>query len=542
MNPVKNFFIIRYAVKFPINYCLLILAFVIPAIFGCANIVPPSGGEKDVTPPVLLSISPADSELNARPKKIELRFNKFMVVKDLNKNLQLSPILSSSPTVTANGRRVTIKLADSVLEENTTYRIGLGSALTDNRENTPYEGFEYVFSTGAYFDSLELKGSVLDAQTGKTDTAILVALYAATENDTAVMRKKPRYITRVDGLGNFIFKSLPKRDFRMYAIQDANNNYIYDYGEEKIGFLDSPVSPSMEKDSSYMFYTFKEFRDTSVIINVLDSATVDSLDAKTKSLAAGRDAKRRAFGGIKMSPLSKTNIGYEVKADTSDLNKRTFDIRADLVIQMTTLIVTLDSSKVYLSYDNNGIEVEAIQKLTVDSEKIRIRTQWLTDKVYTLRLVKGWAKDSSGNELVPGKYKFRTKGDPDYGSLIFHLDKSYISDSLVLNVHKGADSLLYSKNITDSIVTLKLLDPGEYSARIIIDKNKNGKWDPGVLLSKIQPEKVLNYPTPIVLKAGWDNEVDFNERNAVVPGKKKPEPVEETAPDDAKGIKEGAEK
>jgi len=486
--------------------------------------VPPSGGAADTTAPVLLIMSPVDSALNARPAKIELRFNKFMVVKDLEKNMQLSPILSVSPTVTANGRKVTIKLADSVLEENTTYRIGLGDALTDNRENTPYKNFVYVFSTGPYFDSLELHGRVFDAQTGKSDTAVLVALYATTENDTAVMRKKPRYITRVDASGNFSFKSLPKKDFRIYAVQDGNNNYIYDYGEEKIGFLDHNVTPSLEKDSNYVFYTFKEVRDTALNVNNLDSAAVDSLAKKAAELAEGRDAKRRNFSAMKMSKLSKTNMGYQVQADTADLNKRSFDIRSDLTIQMTTEIVTLDSPKVYLSYDNNGIEVEAVQKLHVDSGKIKISTQWLYDKVYTLRLVKGWAKDSAGTELAPGKYKFRTKGEQDYGGLVLHLDPAYVNDSLLLHVYKGTDSLVYTNTITDSVVTLKLLDPGDYNARIIIDNNRNGKWDPGVLLKHQQPEKVFNYPGAIVLKAGWDNEIDFNQKNASVPGSREPKP------------------
>lgn len=528
--------------KVPRNYLLTLLAFVILIMTGCANMVPPSGGATDTAAPILLVISPLDSALNARPTKIELRFNKFMVVKDLEKNLELSPILSVSPTVTANGRKVTIKLTDSVLEENTTYRIGLGEALTDNRENTPYKNFVYVFSTGPYFDSLELHGKVFDAQTGKSDTATLIALYAATENDTAVMRKKPRYITRVDGSGNFSFKSLPKKDFRIYAVQDGNNNYIYDYGEEKIGFLDYNVTPSLEKDSNYVFYTFKEIRDTAVVVNNLDSAAVDSLAKKATTLAEGREARRRSFSSMKMSKLSKTNMGYLVEADTSDLKKRSFDIRSDLTIQKTTEIVTLDSSKVYLSYDNNGIEVEAIQKLYVDSEKIKISTQWLYDKVYTLRLVKGWAKDSAGNELVPGKYKFRTKGEPDYGGLILHLDQSYVSDSLVLNVYKGTDSLIYTKKITDSIVTLKLLDPGDYNARIIVDNNKNGKWDPGVLLKHQQPEKVINYPTSIVLKAGWDNEIDFNQKNASVPGSKETKPDKEPASKDTSEQKDKPEK
>jgi hypothetical protein len=509
---------------------------------SCANMVPPSGGVTDTIPPVLLAIAPADSILNTKPTKIELRFNKFMVVKELEKNLELSPILSVAPTVTANGRRVTIKLADSVLEENTTYRIGLGNALTDNRENTPFKNFVYVFSTGAYFDSLELHGRVFDAQTGKNDTAVLIALYATTENDTAVMRKKPRYITRVDGSGNFSFRSLPKRDFRIYAIQDANNNYIYDYSEEKIGFLNYNVTPSLEKDSNYVFYTFKEVKDTAVVVNTLDSATVDSLAKKAAALAEGREAKRRNFSVVKMAKLSKTNMGYLVQADTNDLSKSSFDIRTNLVIQMTTEIVTLDTPKVYLSYDNNGIEVEAIQKLNVDSGKIKISTQWLYDKVYTLRLVKGWAKDSAGTELAPGKYKFRTKGEPDYGSLILHLDKAYVSDSLVLNVYKGRDSVIYAKKITDSIVSLKLLDPGDYNARIIVDDNKNGKWDPGILFKHLQPEKVINYPSSILLKAGWDNEIDFNQKNASIPGSKDTKPVAEPAPKDAPKQNEEIEK
>jgi hypothetical protein len=67
-----------------------------------------------------------------------------------------------------------------------------------------------------------------------------------------------------------------------------------------------------------------------------------------------------------------------------------------------------------------------------------------------------------------------------------------------------------------------LLDPGNYGMRIIIDNNRNGKWDPGVLLQKKQPEKIINYNTQVVLKAGWDNEVDFNEKTANDGKSKKP--------------------
>jgi len=491
----------------------------ISIVYGCANIVPPSGGKKDTTPPVLLSIIPADSGLNIRPTRIELRFDKFMEVKDLEKNIQLSPILPTTPMVMSNGRKVTITIPDSQLVANTTYRIGLGDALTDNRENTPYKNFVYVFSTGAYFDSLELHGRVIDAETGLRDSAILVVLYPKEDADTAVMRKKPQYATRIDASGNFSFRSLPKRAFSMYAIQDLNNNSIYDYGEEKVGFLDATVTPTLDKDSLYTFYTFREVRDTTHPIKPADSTHTDTT-ARTASgkpvIGTGKPA------GAALSRLSKTNVGYKVNADTSDLNKRTFDITQPLVINLTTYVAAMDSAKVYLSYENNGIEVEAIQQLKEDSGKIRISTQWYGDRIYTLRLVKGWAKDSSGNELPPGKYRFRTKGDQDYSTLIVHLGKRYQNDSLVLSVYKGTADSVYRRPVTDSTVTIKLLQPGNYGMRLIIDANRNGKWDPGVLLKKQQPEKILNYNGNIVLKAGWDNEVDFDEKTTGSIGSGKP--------------------
>ncbi len=78
----------------------------------------------------------------------------------------------------------------------------------------------------------------------------------------------------------------------------------------------------------------------------------------------------------------------------------------------------------------------------------------------------------------------------------------------MLFVYKGTDSI-YQKPITDSIVTLPLLEPGEYGMRIIKDANKNGKWDEGAVFRNIQPEHVIPYSGKLMLKAGWDSEVDF---------------------------------
>jgi hypothetical protein len=477
--------------------------------YGCANIVPPEGGKKDETPPVLLSITPADSGLNARPSKIELRFNKYMEVKELEKNLQLSPLLPITPTILSYGKRVVISIQDTQLLDNTTYRIGLGDALVDNREANPYKNFVYMFSTGSYFDSLELHGRVFDAATGKPDTAALITLYAANESDTAVLRKKPMYASRTDASGNFSFKSLPQKQFKMYAIQDGNNNYIYEYGEEKIGFLDNAVVPALETDSLYTFHMFKE---------VIDTASAFGKEQATEDSSRNVDRSNRLSGGGIGKPLAgaqkppKNNFGYRVNVDTSNIGQRTFELNQKLTIDLFTELRTLDTAKIYLSYENGGIEVESLQKLAVDSSQIKISSEWQGNKIYTLRLVKGWAKDTSGNELLPGKYFFRTKGDEDYGILKIHTGKQFSSDSFLLQIYKGADSI-YLKPITDSIITLTRLQPGEYGMRIIVDGNRNHKWDSGNLLKKVQPEKVIANESTLNVKAGWENEFDFAPAN-----------------------------
>lgn len=481
--------------------CTVILA---AGWYGCANIVPPEGGKKDETAPVLLSVSPVDSSLNARPSRIVLHFNEYMEVQELDKQMQLSPLLPMAPTVLSYGKRVEIKLQDTQLQPNTTYMISLGDALRDNHEGNPYKGFVYTFSTGSYFDSLTLQGQVLNAETGLTDTSVLVALYAATESDTAVLRQKPMYAVRADASGKFGFKALPRKAFRMYAVQDANNNFIYDFGAEKIGFLNTAVIPSADKDTSYTFRIFREFADTSSI-SAEDTARATDARSNQADSVKGTFAGR---SGKNTSRKSRNSQGYQVHVDTSDLSKRTFELTQPLTIRIFEELQFLDTAKVYLSYENNGIEVEGIRQLQSDSAGLSIRSQWQPDKLYTLRLVKGWARDTAGNELLPGKYRFHTKREEDYGTLKIHLPGAFYNDSFLLYVFKGTDSI-YLRPVTDSVVTISLLQPGDYGMRLIADGNRNGKWDPGNLLKKIQPELSIPYKDKLVLKAGWENEIDF---------------------------------
>lgn len=469
---------------------------------SCANIVPPSGGKKDETPPILLSSKPADSSLNKRISKIDLRFNKYMVIKDLEKNLQFSPLLPIEPTVIAYGKKVEIKIVDSFLEDNTTYQLSLGNALVDNREATPYKNYTYTFSTGAYFDSLKIHGRVFDAQTGLPDSSVTIMLYKSTASDSSILKNKPFYVQKTDGSGNFTLAHLPSRSFKVFAVKDDNNNNLYDFGTEEIDFLDSVITPNIKDSNALIFHVFKEMDDTAKIKHIDTSTT-----SKTENDRISRFGKKEKEPDRKPERKQEKGQEYKVLVDTSSLTTRTFDISKNLTIDLFRQ-VQLDTSKIYLSFDDKGIEVEAVQRLLISDSTIVIKANWLADKVYTLRLIKGWAKDTSGAELPPGKYLFRTKSKDDYGNLKIKMDTTYINENFVLVLLKGNDSI-FQKLITTSTYTIPFLNEGDYTLRIFKDENNNGKWDPGSLFKKRHAEKVIPYTDKIIIKNGWDNEIDF---------------------------------
>jgi len=174
---------------------------------GCANIIPPQGGPRDSIPPVLLKVTPGDSTRNFTGNKITFTFDEFIELQDIQGNLNVSPSPKINPVVDYKLNTVTVKLKDS-LESNTTYSINFGNAIKDFNEGNPAKGLTYTFSTGKYIDSLELSGKVILAENGKIDTTLMIMLHT-NPDDSAVVKDRPRYIVKLDGSGNFIFKNLP---------------------------------------------------------------------------------------------------------------------------------------------------------------------------------------------------------------------------------------------------------------------------------------------------------------------------------------------
>jgi len=478
---------------FPIRILLLVL---ILTGTGCANVVPPTGGKKDVTAPKLVSVFPADSSINTRFKKLDLRFDEYIAVSDASTQVQTSPLLPIPVTVTVVNKHVYVQVPDTMLQDNTTYRITFGNAIKDVHEGNPFANYTYTFSTGAYFDSLEVKGKVYNSSTGLPDSSAFVLLYSATLSDSIVSRQKPLYIGHVNTTGDFSIKGLPSRAFRIYALRDKNANLIFDGNGEWVAFREETIQPMPGSTPDVKLQLFPEGTDT------------------TTASGKGSNGMRRATPAPVPTANPKEAFTYTVAVDTGDIRRRTVEITQPISVAATKQIGTIAPDRIFLSYDSAGVAIETPVKAikdTADSRVIKLQVGWKENMVYTLRLLKGFIKDSAGADAMPSKYIFRTKRDEDYAKLHIHLPSKYNGSMYVLQVTNDRDTI-WQKPVTDTMVHLLRIAPGTYTFRIIVDKNGNGIWDSGVLFEKKQPETVIPYNGNVLLKAGWENIVDFDKQ------------------------------
>lgn len=211
---------------------------------ACAQIVPPSGGPKDVQPPQLDSLlSTPNYSTNFEKQDIVLVFDEFVKLYDPYTQVVVSPPLNKRPQIEVEKyRRLRFRFdEEEVLHPNTTYTIYFGRSIQDFTEGNAVD-LRFVFSTGQQIDSLSAEGKLVDARTGEAIQDALVLLYEARSwRDSVVVDSLPLYFARTDAQGRYLFENLRADSFRLFALEDANANYRFDQSSERIAFLDEVV-------------------------------------------------------------------------------------------------------------------------------------------------------------------------------------------------------------------------------------------------------------------------------------------------------------
>ncbi len=443
---------------------------------GCANIVPPSGGPRDSIPPYAVYAKPKDSSTNIAPKEILISFNEYITTNALQEQLIVSPNIKNNPLIDQRLNMLRIRLSDS-LNTNTTYSLQFGNALRDVNEGNIAQNYTYVFSTGNQIDTGQLYGKVQIAETGLVDSTLIAVLHPI-ENDSAIYNDKPNYYSRINGLGVFKFNFLPAKDFNIYIVPNDYNK-LYDDSTKLFAFLNRSVNPTQNKDSIQL-YAFE---------------AAPKKEKKSATVINTKNAK-------KQSPTLKYNSNLEGKEK---------DILSALILNFETPIRLNDSFTIGITDTNLIKQAGAVLSVNAQNkQQVEIDFPWEANTDYKLVLPQKSIMDSLSNFLVKADtIRFKTKPESSYGSAIIRINGYQQFEHPVLLLIQD-QKVKFSYPITQNLLRIPLLPPGDYQLKLLTDANQNGRWDTGKFMgSQIQPELVRNLKLILNIKSNWDNEMNL---------------------------------
>ena len=282
-------------------------------VAACASIGSPDGGPYDETPPLFLGSTPEPFALGVKSKRVTLEFDEFIKIEKAAEKVVISPPQITPPAIKTSGKKIVVELDDS-LKANTTYSIDFSDAIVDYNEGNPLGNFAFLFSTGDRIDTLAVSGTVLNASNLEPIKGILVGLHSDLA-DSAFTTKPFDRVSRTDADGRFTIRGIAPGSYRAYALQDANQNYMFDQKNEMIAFLDSLVVPYTE---------VRMHQDTTWV----DSLTIDTIRAVPRVhylpedlvlLAFNEAPTQRYLLGSERPELNRFSIFFSLGADSLPL-------------------------------------------------------------------------------------------------------------------------------------------------------------------------------------------------------------------------------
>ena len=522
-------------------------ALLIAACFQCARRGTPSGGPKDEDPPVLLKSEPDSMTTNFKAEKIKLYFDEFVLLKDPQNQLIVSPPFKYPPELSPQGttrKYVEVRIKDT-LAENTTYTLNFGQSIVDNNESNPNPFLTYVFSTGDYIDSLTLKGSIKDAFDKDPDNFVSVMLYEidTAYTDSTIYKKLPNYITNtLDSLVNFELRNLKEGIYTLVAIKDESKNNLFDQQTDKIAFLLDTIQ--IPTDSAYELILFKEIPDftitppsfaaTNKIIfgytGIADSMKIRPItqlpDTINTMLAKNPTTDTINFW---FTPFEIDSILFEVKNTTVQLvdtfTVKTRKLSADSLnvssshrgsinfddqfyLQANIPIMKMDTSKLEI-LNKDSLKVDYVARLDQTENKILLDFLKEPNETYQITGLPEFFTDffEQPNDTI--LYRLSTGSYADYGNLRLNVVGD-IPYPIILQL-TDQDGKTIREIIADEpqLFEFNNIEPGNYLIRLIFDSNGNHIWDTGSYLDKLQPERVIYYPESIEVRANWELEQTF---------------------------------
>lgn len=535
----------------------LLLFIICFLVHSCARVGSPVGGPKDTLAPKFLSSNIDTTRINVKRDIQELRldFDEYVTLKDINKNLIISPPIKNIkrilPSNIAN-KFVLIQWTDT-LQANTTYNFNFGNSIVDNNESNILRYFNFAFSTGDKLDDLYISGEVKDAleikkKEGSNENKLVVGLYQV--KDTMNYKQKPYYITKVDDDGYYELNYLTPGKYKIIAFEDENGNSVYDPGKEKIGFrkevadveksisgLNLKVYPSkkplkyseMKEIAGGVLMTFEGHPDEVNVQSLNDKLKDIKVTHKPKS-----DSVRIWFDAVKSDVGQTTteklafshNIGpkkdsaYSVSLFYKYNKKNTMDInsdngggslapKSDFKIISNYIIDKIDPSKWILKSDSLTTQEFTAKISETNPYQILVQSDFVSGKKYQLTIPKETVSSFYAKNAQSKRFDFDVAKIEEFGSLEFTLLNAPAS-SYWIQLLDSSEKVVYQQYTKGDKVKFSILKPEEYIVRILVDNNENKYWDEADFANETFAEDAHVFYKKAVVRGLWETREEWD--------------------------------
>lgn len=503
-------------------------------LVSCARVGSPVGGDKDSIPPMMIGSNIDTTRINVPRdiKKLRIDFDEYITLKDISKNLIISPPIQYSKIIpsTMGNKYLEIQWKDT-LQANTTYNFNFGNSVVDLNENNPLPYFNFAFSTGDKIDDLYISGTISDALGNEKNSEgkernLVVGLYQV--KDTMNYRQKPYYIAKADPDGYFELNYLTPGKYRIIGFDDENSNSVFDSGKESIAFLKDTIN--LENNVSGLrlrtFASRKEvrYKETAasvggvlmtfdgnpekVVVRTVGEKPVDykvTHRAKSDSVRIWFDAAKENIG---MTVSENLRFSYDtgLKQDTvSVFYKKPAKEEMTISNPFNNKLAPESDFRFSSNYlinkiqpENWKLEADSIaQNFTAriseaDSTQIIVKSDFVAGKKYQLTVPKNTVSSFFNRLSESVRFDFEAAKPEEFGSFTANIINPPVQKFWIQLLNERNEPV-YQKYTNEALVRFIHLKPGTYKLRILVDNNENGFWDSLDFLTETLSEDVYLY-------------------------------------------------
>lgn len=510
--------------KFQLRPALVLLAGVL-LVTACATEKAPSGGPEDKTAPQLLQSYPQSGAVRVGEKEeIILSFSEALDQTITERAFRVFPVNSVDIQVHVRNDQLLIRPRTSWPNDNVISIIS-NSNIKDRHNNSLKTALQISFTRQDSIPQNSLRGQVHDLE--KLDIPYVAITRFHTHPDSIL--KYPEYIKQCDDSGNFEFTFLSPDTFYIAAFLDWDKSNTYKASADGIAIpvKNNPVADTIKNFINILAIHSKNEAPRLLSAESLTPGETELLFSKTPSHSNG--SGQFIFNGHSADTVliddNTISCYHSAAPDSIRLSISGFTDNADYLMADTVFTYDVET------FEDSAYSIEQLDNylsIFPDPDKDSLFAEFISgtdtstfilkkhySSFYRLPVISGKRATCTIQPGISSQYpqldtdslysvNLTFPGKAEYGSVNGKI--SFLEPYVVLVLKNSRNTYFITPSAVNFLFPFVL--PGDYTLGFFIDKNQNGKADPGKWFPHVSPEIIYTLENTINIRARWDTELD----------------------------------